>query len=135
MITLGIVSFILLAAASVATAPVAVQESVLTWNLFLTAGLVPFCVMLLYGAITRQLKARDTRDAQIAKLQAEAEAAKMLMLKEKYESFSAALCYVKGIVETISKEQQERVTWKHCDDVHRELRQEIRNINERDIGK
>jgi len=133
MVTLGIVGFIVLAAGAAMTSPTVVHEPLITWNLFLTAGLVPLSVMILYGAIVRQFKARDLRDAKIAELMKEAETTKAVMIKERYDNFANTLCHVKEKIEEIAAAQQDRVTWEHCNDVHKELRRDLKELNGRTV--
>jgi len=129
------------------------QEPVLTWNLFVTILLVPLSVMILYGAIVRFFKKRDKKEAinkeeqdkkdaankeeqdrkdeKIRKLQDEKEVMKQAAISERYDDLKKTLCSVKDKIEAIGKEQQERVTWAHCEKEHAEVRNELKDIHEK----
>jgi hypothetical protein len=129
-VVVGVLTFGFLAimvGATVST-PVVVQEPLITWNLFLTAIIVPIGLFILFFAIKRLFSARDKKDDEIKTLLDQRDLERQVAIKERYQSFSETLCRIKERVEEIAEAQTDRVTWNHCNDVHKEIREEFRAI-------
>jgi len=104
---------------------------VLTWNLFLTLFLVPFCVAMLYGAIKRLFIKRDADVAKIAELLAEKQFMKDESLDVWRGGFTTLLNQIKERVDCIAEELHNRVTYTDCKERERELRENRKEFDRR----
>lgn len=105
-------------------------EPLITWNLFLTAGIVPLSVMILYGAIVRQFKERDKKDDEIKKLQDEKDKLRQANLTEWRERFAASQCGIKDKLEEIDDKLNDKVSWKDCRDREAELTRKLERLDD-----
>lgn len=109
---------LLFAAASTVGREVTVQEPVMTWNLFLTAFLVPTCsaltVAVLVAYINWKHKKRDKRDEENDRLRRELEEEKMRNTIQWRQQHSDLLCRVKDKVENIYNGLDKKVDKDDC---------------------
>lgn len=104
---------------------------VLTWNLFLTLFLVPFCVTLLFFAIKRLFIQRDADVAKIAALLAEKQFMKDESLDVWRVGFTALLSQVKERVDTIAEELHNKVSISDCKEHEKEIRENMKDFDRR----
>ena len=116
-----------LTAVAAATQPNPIQEPLLTWNLFLTAFLVPLSLIILGSWMKRQFEKRDKNDERIASLLEEREARKDDVYRERWDGLQKTMCLVKEKVEDISEKMHERVPFSVCDEREREIHKRLDN--------
>lgn len=90
-------------------------EPVITWNLFLTALLVPLSVVLLGAYLSNKMKQNDEKDARILALIEKVHIADLKCIIEKQQSHHDILCNVKGKVESIYNAMDTKVDKDDCD--------------------
>jgi len=90
-------------------------EPVVTWNLYLTAMLVPLSVMLLGAYLSNKMKQSDEKDARILALIEKVHIADLKCIIEKQQSHHDILCNVKGKVESIYNSMDTKVDKDDCD--------------------
>lgn len=93
----------------------------LTWNLFLTAVLVPGCFFALKINLHSMEKRRLDREEKLAKALAETERLKEEAILEWRKNYTTALdngsrtmCSIKTTVDEIKKSLHDKVDWTHC---------------------
>lgn len=106
-------------------------EPVITWNLFLTAFLVPGSLVILGAWIKRQFERRDEKDDRIAGLLEEREKKKEDAIMEWRQRFQSTLCDVKEKVDKINSGLQDRVPFKICDEREKEFKRTLEEHDRR----
>lgn len=95
-----------------------VQEPVMTWNLFLTAWLVPFCsavssaVVIAY--VSYKWRKRDQKDAKIEELKLKLEEEKEKATAEWRKNLTETMCRVKGTIDLIENSLGEKIDKEDC---------------------
>ena len=90
-------------------------EPVVTWNLYLTAMLVPLSVMLLGAWLNNKIRKGDEKDAKILELIEKVRVADLKCIMDKQKSHHDILCMVKGKVESIFDSMDNKVNKDDCD--------------------
>lgn len=120
------------AVAICAETPSHLDEPVLTWNLFLTAFLVPLSISLLYYGIRRLFAQRDQeqseKDTQIKKLLAEREAEKEEAIREWRTRLADTQCAIKKKVDTIAEDMHKKVDWTYCEAKEKKIEERLREL-------
>ena len=106
-------------------------EPIVTYNLFLTAFLVPLSVSVSYFAIKRQFTERDKKDEQIAQLLAEREELKQKSISDWRELFSATQCAIKERLDEVVASLNDKVPWDHCVERRKARDIEMKEIEQR----
>lgn len=96
------------------TREVTVQEPVVTWNLFLTAVLVPISVTLLGIFISYKMKKRDEKDDEIRLLKEELADEKEKAVEEWRKVHQNILCKVKASLDNIEESLGNKVDKGDC---------------------
>ena len=93
----------------------------LTWNLFLTAVLVPGCFFALKVSLHNMEKRRLDREEKLADALAETERLKEAAIQEWRKHYTTALdngsstmCSIKRTVDEIKTSLHDKVDWQHC---------------------
>jgi hypothetical protein len=107
---------------------------VLTWNLFLTAILIPVGLFLLYEAIKRQFKQRDAKDEEIAKLELEKDVLKEQNIKEWRDRFSTTQCAIKNKLDDMTEVLNQKVSWDYCEKQHLAFKSDLKSLDDRMRG-
>jgi signal transduction histidine kinase len=104
------------------------SEPIITWNLFLTAFLVPLGLLLLGMWINRQFKTRDEKDLEIKNLLNKKDDEKEKAIIEWKSSVTQTLCDIKTKVEILGGALYDKVTWEHCSDRMDKLDERLREV-------
>ena len=113
-----------------------------TWNLFLTALLVPGSTLALKQYLDRKDKKREVKELEIAKLTEEKEALKEKSLTEWRDSYtkslstlSTTLCSVKTTVEEMKESAHQKVNLDECHRISNEKWYRINHHSHDEDGK
>lgn len=109
--------------------PGSIEYPLFTWNLFVTVGLVPLCVLVLGMFIKRWLDQKDKKDAEIHRLRLEADSRKENSVREWREAYVKNQCDIKKKLEEIGEELHNRVTWDHCKHEMDRFDDRLRDVN------
>lgn len=94
------------------------QEPLVTWNLFLTAFIVPASAALASTVlgifISYKLRKRDEKDAQIAMLRDKLAEEKEKSVVEWRQNHQAILCGVKSTLDAIEKSLENKIDKEDC---------------------
>ena len=96
------------------------QEPLLTWNLFLTAFIVPLSIFLLGVWMNRSFKKRDAKDEEIRKLRGSIENRR-----------ETNLCAIKKCLEEIKDKLNSKVSHEDCIREHKEVWDGINDLRGR----
>lgn len=113
------VSELLAAVGAVATREVTMQEPVVTWNLFLTAFLVPTCSAIssgiIIGYISWRNRKKEKKDREIDALKLAIEEEKLKNTAQWRKNHTEVLCKVKERVDNIYTCLDKKVDKDDCD--------------------
>lgn len=90
------------------------SEPVLSWNLFLTAILVPTSIFILGIWINRLFKSKDAKDERINRLREEIDKKKEMELQSWRADYSQTICYIKQGIQKIQDDMNNRVSRDDC---------------------
>lgn len=110
------------------------QEPLMTWNLFLTLFLVPFCVWGLGYWISlndrKKAKEQDEKDRKLAEAIRAVEIQKEKELQAWRSNFQETLCGVKKSVDIIKDSVNNKVDYEHCGRSHAVIKQDIDHLRD-----
>ena len=107
------------------------HEPILTWNLFLTAILVPGSVFFLGVYFNRVFKRRDQKDEEIKRLSVKIESEREQVIKDWRKSYTENLCSIKHTLNEINEKLTHKVSQEDCTRERKDLWDRIDKISQR----